>query len=62
MSGQPEPRIFLIRLAGELYTKARPTRLRFLRRLERNLADALRAHGISGSIHVAWSRAEVRTA
>src|SRR6185295_18357861 len=59
---EPGRRIFLLRLAGELYTKARPTRLLFLRRLERNLADALRAHGISGSIHVAWSRAEVRTA
>jgi thiamine biosynthesis protein ThiI len=49
-------RLFVLRLSGDFYTKARQTRLRFLRRLSRNLADALAAHGIPHRLERTWSR------
>ncbi len=51
----------LIRLAGEVSTKARPTRSRFQRRLERNLLDACRAHGLRCQTTRQWSRLFVRS-
>jgi tRNA uracil 4-sulfurtransferase len=54
-------RRFVLRLSGELYTKARQTRLRFLKRLERNIADALTAHGIPHRLERQWSRFYVQT-
>jgi thiamine biosynthesis protein ThiI len=56
----PERR-FVLRLSGDLYTKARQTRLRFLRRLEKNLADALQSHGIPHRLERNWSRFYVET-
>jgi thiamine biosynthesis protein ThiI len=49
-------RRFVLRLSGDLYTKARQTRMRFLRRLERNIADALTSHGIPHRLERNWSR------
>jgi len=49
-------RLFVLRLSGDFYTKARQTRLRFLRRLERNLDDALASHGIPHRLERTWSR------
>jgi len=46
----------VLRLSGDFYTKARQTRLRFLRRLARNLADALASHGIPHLLERTWSR------
>jgi len=51
----PDRRLVL-RLSGDLYTKARQTRLRFLRRLEKNIADALTSHGIPHRLERTWSR------
>ncbi len=49
-------RLFVLRLSGDFYTKARQTRLRFLRRLARNLADALSSAGIPHRLERTWSR------
>ncbi len=49
-------RLFVLRLSGDFYTKARQTRIRFLRRLTRNLADALAAHGMPHRLERTWSR------
>jgi len=49
-------RLFVLRLSGDFYTKARQTRLRFLRRMSTNLADALSAHGIPHRLERTWSR------
>lgn len=54
-------RLYVLRLAGELYTKARQTRLRFLRRLEANVRDALAAHGIRHRLERTWSRFYLET-
>jgi len=51
----PDRRLVL-RLSGDLYTKARQTRLRFLRRLEKNIADALTSQGIPHRLERTWSR------
>ncbi|HEV7519364.1 MAG TPA: hypothetical protein VGR07_23995, partial [Thermoanaerobaculia bacterium] len=56
----PDRRLVL-RLSGDLYTKARQTRLRFLRRLEKNIADALTVHGIPHKLERNWSRFYVAT-
>jgi thiamine biosynthesis protein ThiI len=49
-------RLYVLRLSGDFYVKARQTRLRFLRRLARNLADAFASQGIAGRIERTWSR------
>ena len=49
-------RAILLRLSGDFYTKARKTRLRFLRRLAHNLEDALTTHGFTYRLQKSWSR------
>lgn len=46
----------LLRLAGEISTKSRRTRRRFVDRLVHNLEDALESEGIDGSVEKGWSR------
>jgi thiamine biosynthesis protein ThiI len=53
---------FILRLSGDFYTKARETRLRFLRRLEINLRDALISHGFHFRLERTWSRFYLETA
>ena len=49
----------LVRLSGDLSTKARNTRKRFTTRLVDNLADALASHGHAVAIERSWSRLTV---
>ena len=44
------PELLLVRLSGDLSTKARETRRRFVKRLVRNLRDALKAEGIDARV------------
>lgn len=53
--------LLILRLAGDFYTKARKTRLRFQQRLARNLRDALTAHGIPFKLDTTWSRFYLET-
>lgn len=53
-------RLIIIRLAGEIAIKSRRTRSTFLRRLERNLGDALEVAGGGYAIEPDWSRILVR--
>ena len=46
----------LVRLSGELSTKARRTRSRFQNRLARNLRDAFDAEGVDAALEPGWSR------
>lgn len=46
----------MLRLSGEVATKARGTRAHFQRRLADNLRDALEAHGLEGTVREEWSR------
>lgn len=55
-------RLILVRLAGELATKSRRTRGNFLRRLGRNLKDALETTGAPFEVESSWGRMYVRTA
>ncbi len=48
--------LLILRLAGDFYTKARNTRLRFQRRLSQNIKDALKSHGIPNRLETTWSR------
>src|SRR3954470_18770010 len=48
--------LFLLRLAGDFYTKARKTRVRFFRRLVANLEAALQGHRIPYRLEPTWSR------
>ena len=48
--------LLILRLAGDFYTKARNTRLRFQRRLAHNIQDALSSHGIPHRLETTWSR------
>src|SRR5436305_7354064 len=48
--------LFLLRLAGDFYTKARKTRVRFFRRLVANLEAALQGHHIPYRLEPTWSR------
>ena len=50
------PQLYLLRLAGEIATKGRGTRLHFLRRLHGNLESALAATGLPYRIEREWSR------
>ena len=51
----------ILRLAGDFYTKARNTRLRFQRRLAHNVQDALTSHGIPHKLQTTWSRFYLET-
>jgi thiamine biosynthesis protein ThiI len=53
--------LLILRLAGDFYTKARNTRLRFQRRLAQNLRDALTSHGIPYRLETTWSRYYLET-
>jgi len=48
--------LYLIRLSGEITTKAPQTRIRFTKRLVRNLRDGLERAGVEASIDRRWSR------
>jgi thiamine biosynthesis protein ThiI len=52
----PEARIAVLRLSGELSTKARATRRRFLTELVKNLRDALASEGIEAQVERAHER------
>jgi tRNA uracil 4-sulfurtransferase len=54
--------LYLLRFSGEISTKAPGTRLRFTRRLARNLRAALVAAGIEHRQERRWSRIYVETA
>lgn len=51
----------LVRFSGDISTKARGTRKRFVKRLGENLADALRAAGHEARVERTWSRLVVET-
>jgi thiamine biosynthesis protein ThiI len=53
--------LLILRLAGDFYTKARNTRLRFQRRLAHNVRDALTSHGIPHRLETTWSRFYLET-
>ncbi len=48
--------LFLVRISGEIATKARGTRRRFQQRLVRNLRDALESSGLACQAEARWSR------
>lgn len=52
--------LILVRLGGEVTIKSRRTRSAFLRRLARNMGDALRAADIEYAIDPVWGRMFVR--
>lgn len=54
--------LILVRLAAELTIKSRRTRTAFIRRLIRNMRDALTSAGIDGSVEPAWGRLYVHAA
>lgn len=54
-------RLILVRLAAELATKSRRTRSNFLRRLRRNLQDALETTDAPFELESGWGRMYVRT-
>ena len=56
------PTLILVRLAAELTIKSRRTRGGFVRRLIRNMRDALDAAGVDASVEPAWGRIYVRAA
>ncbi len=53
--------LYLVRITGELATKARGTRRRFQRQLVHNLRDALDSAGLTSRIESRWSRILVET-
>ncbi|HEX4964475.1 MAG TPA: THUMP domain-containing protein [Thermoanaerobaculia bacterium] len=54
-------RLLILRLSGDFYTKARRTRMRFLRRLAANLEAGLNQHGIPHRLEKTWSRLYLTT-
>jgi tRNA uracil 4-sulfurtransferase len=52
--------LILVRLGGEVTIKARRTRAAFLRRLARNMSDALASVGVEHDIEPVWGRMFVR--
>jgi tRNA uracil 4-sulfurtransferase len=52
--------LILVRLGGEVTIKSRRTRMAFMRRLERNIRDALDSADIEHRIEAAWGRLFVR--
>lgn len=53
--------LLILRLSGDFYTKARKTRMRFLRRLGANAEAALNAFRIPYKLEKTWSRLYVET-
>src|SRR3954454_10060910 len=53
--------LFLLRLFGDFYTKARKTRMRFFHRLVANLEAGLAAHRIPYKLEPTWSRLYLET-
>ena len=53
--------LFILRLSGDFYTKARRTRMRFFRRLVSNLEAALKSEGIPYRLEPTWSRLYLET-
>jgi thiamine biosynthesis protein ThiI len=51
-----ESRLVLLRLSGDIGTKARPTRHQFVSRLVHNLRDALESEGIPGRLQISHDR------
>lgn len=51
----------LLRISGEVTTKSKRTRWRFLERLVYNVRDALSREGIEGEVESGWDRIKVRT-
>jgi len=47
VSANPNPTLVLLRLSGEVSTKARETRWRFVSQMLRNVRDALRSEGVA---------------
>ena len=60
ISSRDGDRVALIRLTGELTTKARRTRARFQRRLARNIQAAFAASGQEFELRESWSRLLLR--
>ncbi len=56
MPADPNPKLALLRYSGDLSTKARGTRYRFVRRLLHNLRDAAVAEGIAPRIDISHDR------
>jgi thiamine biosynthesis protein ThiI len=56
-----QPSLVLLRLGGDLTTKAKPTRRQFLRRLVKNLKDALRTEGVSSELRRTHDRLFIET-
>jgi tRNA uracil 4-sulfurtransferase len=54
------PHLLLVRFGGEVTIKSKRTRSAFLRRLGRNIGDALRSAGIEYRIEPVWGRLFVR--
>ena len=52
--------LILVRLAAEITIKSRRTRSAFIRRLVRNMRDALRSADIEATVEPAWGRVYVR--
>ncbi len=59
-TGTDKSALVLVRLSGEVSTKARQTRRVFVTRLVRNLKDALAAEGIRGAVERRYDRLFVR--
>jgi thiamine biosynthesis protein ThiI len=60
LSLSPGERVAMIRLTGEVTTKARRTRARFQRRLGRNIRAAFAASGQECELRESWSRLMLR--
>lgn len=58
----PAPRLAVLRLSGELSTKARATRRRFVDQLVLNLRDALASEGVEAEVERAHERIYLRPA
>jgi len=58
----PVSAVVLLRLSGEVSTKARPTRRAFVVQLVRNVKDALASEGIAGAVERRHDRVLVETA
>lgn len=55
------PYLYLVRVAGEIATKARRTRRRFQGRLAENIREALRTSGVECDVSDCWSHLLVHT-
>jgi len=59
---EPLPHLFLVRLSGDVGTKARRTQAQFVRRLRRNLRDALESEGAAARVRSTRERIFVEAA